>query len=663
MRPPLYSKRQMQKTAAFIFKVGENPDLWGHEVQSEAMKQLPFLSDYQVSARMERIDAERGMAYGALDVTNISTRPVSQQDASGPRASIPIIIIDKMVKPFSVFVNGTETVPLTEDRLREFLFDPRTFDLTKDPSREPNLQSGMTPPIRQNAGGLSIGGEMKTAAPKGLLLKIASTIRMKDAVAFTKELEKDASLAEALSSPELTQILATAFGQISKEPENFRKTAHARIKPTVLTLEKLAGRKFRIKTAASDALIPEQASQPEVVSEEQAGQIIGQDNAEGMAPGEQASVVPDPAKLTVNPPDAVGEVATRFGQYRVQDALGKQLIGNVFPNTMSWDQGFSPNSVAVFTNGSAYAMQAAIAGELLGMNSALPNETPRGEGIFYCVDRKGVRALAPVTVMSSMVGPDGVAGYQAMDPMGRSFTVKMSPELAEPQMLSDSEFMLPSTWGFMQLNNQTKLIEDPVQLNKLAKAKTASSGFELSYNGRYNIRGPATEKLAGIRSDLDSFNAMFTLGVLGASESDARGLMKLARQDMNKWVKVAGARTITLFDDLYALRVKEASARLQFMELFPKNQEWTKTAAAVPGNASSVSDILALNFLNPENLMEFVGYVPEFEKTANRLASMLIHSYMGQQELDESSIERAMKNIENVNSTLKSIAQNMGDQS
>jgi hypothetical protein len=67
--------------------------------------------------------------------------------------------------------------------------------------------------------------------------------------------------------------------------------------------------------------------------------------------------------------------------------------------------------------------------------------------------------------------------------------------------------------------------------------------------------------------------------------------------------------------------------------------------------------VLALNYINPENVSTFVDYLPELEQTSEKLSEMLLYSYLGMNELPEGAVARSLKGVEDVISGLKSMSE------
>lgn len=800
---------EFHKEAAFAARLSEQPENWPQEINSELFKQLPFLSDYQVDVHLDRQDPERGAAFGYADVSNKTERPEAEHQEMGmPHIRIPVIVMDRSVKPFSVFLDGERVLPLTEDRLRHFLFSPNTFDLSTATPRDQSLVEPLMPPQRS---GIGMGGEYKmasaesaffeklnsgvthafgkglqtvgktivkhpgksalgaaalatapviAAAPRAyresvdevkreergklkkseigkeafshiskpqweaiynsdkikalierkgsktdpevvnavyemasktygfhpkvynspakpdgqqqapaqeqkapppqqktasLLLAIAPTIRESDRESFIDKLSSDHTTIAAFQRIGFDEILVEALDNTKTASADERLAALAEsIEPTVVTFQKLPGGDFLVKSANTNAFAPGPEAQGQVVSGEEAGQAIGQDTAQQMQPGQTATAVAEPVVDSDMPaPVDRTKVVEEFGQYKVQDMHGNSLVGHVFPHVLSFDDSFSPQPMAFFTNGSAYAVQDSVAGEFLGKSTNLPDDEPRGDGVFYCVRNGEAFATVPVTIGSTVSGPDGQPKCVATDAFGQEIQISHVEGLKTPMRVADNEFALPSDWKFMRVNNQTQLVPDPLQMNKSAAVMSERNSVVMFYNGGFNLEGGCgLEKISSdYRYDLDPVSAEFMLGLLGVEGGYAKA--KVAECRKKGKVKLNGLRSITLLGERYAQAEKTAAALLyQVPDL---RIDLTKEAAYVD-DADTIDKLLALNFINPENLNTFINYIPELECCSEKLAEMLLYSYMGMKELPEGNIDRAMKNVEETVKALKTIA-------
>lgn len=735
-----------RKMAGFATRLSETPENWPQELTSELFKQLPFLSDYDVNVNLDRVEPNRGFAFGYADVANKTERPeIEHQETGLPHIRIPLVIMERAAKPFSVFMDGEKVMPLTEERIRETLFNPATFDISTSAPRDPSLVEATMPPQRS---GIGMGGEYKMAsadfnklspeeqfvykaqmekeavskewiskrvasgmskakdplkrasrlshkmqgisdkagnsnksvdafmkvhektehaASEGwknvkkasILMAIAPTISERDVERFTEKVANDQTLIAGFKRSGIAPILVEAFENTKRASAEDRLDALAdAVQPTVVTFQKLPGGDFLVKSANVNAFI-EKTAAGEVVPGQEVGQAIGQEQAQGMQPGQTATAVSQPVEEEAVEPVAPSKAkpVEEFGQYKVQDSMGNSIMGHVFPTTLSWDGSFSEQPIALFTNGSAYAMQDSIAGELVGKGTNLPDDEPRGDGAFYCVEGGDAKATGPLTIGSSAAGPDGLPHLQATDAFGNQLQIIQMEGMTAPQRISDVEMAIPSTWKFMRLNNQTQLAGSADQMGKDQAVKQASASATLFFNGSFNlVGGCGLEKIsADLRQDLDHVSAEFMLGVLGVDGATAK--MKVAEARRKGQVKLAGLKTITTMGERYATSTKTASALMKKMP--DLRRDLTKEAAAMK-DEGTVDAILSLNFINPENLSTFIGYIPELEEVAEKLAEMLLFAFLGMKELPEGAIESAMKGLEDVLVGLKSLAQTEG---
>lgn len=636
------------KTAAFAARLSDKPENWPQELTSELLRQLPFLSDYDLNVNLQTVEPQRGFAFGYADVATKTERPESEHAESGvPHIRIPLVIKERAVKPFSVFLDGEKVVPLTEDRIRQTLFNPQTFDMSSSVPRDPSLVEPLMPPQRTGPG---MGGEYKVAS---VLHAIAPTIRESDSRSFVEKVASDPDLVAGFRRSGVAKGLVSVFDNVKTASADERlATLAERIQPTAVTVLKLPGGDFLVKSANVNAFAGDQEAKGKVVPGQEAEKAIGPKNAQNMQPGQSATGVAEPVE-PVQEEKPNEKVIEEFGEYLVQDQMGNSLMGWVIPETIAWDGQFSPQPIALFTNGSAYAFQDVIAGELVGKSTTLPIDAPRGDGVFYSSQHGKVVATQPITIGSAATGPDGQPKFIGTDSFGNQVQVGFAEGLKEPMRVSDVEYALPDNWKFMRLNNQTHLASDPGEMNKVAMAKAEATSVTVVYNGGYHLRGGCgLDKIASeFKSDLDPVSTEFMLGVLGLNGTAAKA--KVAEARRNGYVKIAGLKTITTLAERYHQAEKVASA---LISKIPNLRKDLIKEAAQLDDESTVNNVLSLNFINPENLSTFIGYIPELEQTSEKLAEMWLYSVIGMNQLPEGALTSAMNGMEEVLEGLKSIA-------
>jgi hypothetical protein len=501
------------------------------------------------------------------------------------------------------------------------------------------------------------GRKYKSAS---LLKAIALDIPQQHADAFAEKIAHDRTLQVGFKRSGIGPVLVEVFEDCERQDQNARLAKIASsILPTVSTFHKLPGGMFLVKQANVGAF-NEQQAQGEMVSQEQAGEAMGPEQAQAMKPGDTATAVDDPVD-----PEAqeVGSLKAKpidtFGEYKVQGTDGAEMLGWVFPNTLSWGD-FAPSGVHLFTNGAVFAVQAGIAGEMVGASVNLPKGPMSGEGVFYFIEDGEAFATEPITISGSAAGPGGTPQMMATDAIGNQISITVSPGLAAPVRAGESEYAIPTTWKFMPLTNQVELFEAPEQMQKMSEYKSALGQVELSFNGAYHLRGRCgLSKISReLREDLDPVSAEFMLGLLGVDGARSKTLIKEARRRNS--VKIAGLKTIQTLAEKYEEATKTAAEKvaggLKVLEL---QQDLTKEAASLE-DEQTVDHVLALNFISPDNLQTFIEYIPELDQTSKHIAEMLFASYLGEHSMPEKALERCMKALEETIESLKAIEHSEG---
>jgi hypothetical protein len=163
----------------------EDPNAWPTEILQELFKQVPYISDFEPHVVMDRVDAERGFAFGHIEVMNKTEiqrgmDPQAMASAGVKQARIPIIVRDRKLQPFDVLVTeNAKVIPLTEARLRSAVFRPSAFDVTSLTPGDTSMIGQLYPPFRQGGGfgggGAAMGGMGGGSKMASVLVKEALT--------------------------------------------------------------------------------------------------------------------------------------------------------------------------------------------------------------------------------------------------------------------------------------------------------------------------------------------------------------------------------------------------------------------------------------------------------------------------------------------------------
>src|SRR5262245_20877121 len=99
-----YESSDARKTAMASTRMPEDPNAWPQEVLQELYKEVPYISDFSPHVVMDRVDAEKGYAFGYVTVMN---RTETQLDSSAEanaaggirQVRVPVVIKDGELYP------------------------------------------------------------------------------------------------------------------------------------------------------------------------------------------------------------------------------------------------------------------------------------------------------------------------------------------------------------------------------------------------------------------------------------------------------------------------------------------------------------------------------------------------------------------------------------
>lgn len=375
---------------------------------------------------------------------------------------------------------------------------------------------------------------------------------------------------------------------------------------------------------------------------------------QGAATMTQVPAQPDPMTEQAQP-------AVTFGTYKVTNAQnGRQVVGFVIPGLFDPMQG-QPTPLSLFTTGNAYALQPQIMGVMTGISFNLPEANPpRGMGIFYKTDGKSLVATVPYTIVSE-VTVEGRTYYSVQDMQGTQLQMVMSEGLQTPVVASEMEIAMPADYKFLPLDNPIQLAGGQ-EMMKAAQAEAWDTMAEIrAWPGGMKLSGPVFEKLGS--GDHDWVDGLFYLAASGLQQNLAIPMLEKAAHT-GEVVRLFGLQPISGRDEWSRDAVKEASANMsKLASIIPKKTNLLaeaaalsidKEASALLGTAT-VDSILALNFLNPENVTMYAEHIPQLEESAEKLAELVLAAQLGLQNISKTAAVRSMFAIETVVEGLKSL--------
>jgi hypothetical protein len=637
-----------EKLAGTLTRLSDNVDTWPQEVIQEAYKQVPYLSDFEANVVLDKIDEERGFAFGSVEVRPKTAKTLEEQQmAGGVKAHIPIIVKEQLLSPLDVFMVGKQYHHLTEGKLRSALFQPDFFDATRMRPYDPSLVYDLLPPTRMG-GGMGSGVKMGSAELP-LLPMLHYTVKAAHSDRMREAMQDPSILAAASASPEgVKAAFLSAAGLQVSSPTKIAEALSERIRPNVVQITKLGSRRALVKWANTDMYAPQEEEMPLSTAMDMMGQ---EDEVQQLDADGTITLSPNPVvKKTLEAEEV--DVAKSFGLWKVQDVTGNTLVGWVFPNLLSLDMSSMP--LSLFTNGSQYALQGDIAGVAAGKSTDIPKGIPRGYGALYYIDHGTARCFVPMTVNNTYRGPDGLVRYMAQTDLGEHVMFSFADGLKTVVKTGTNEYAVPTTVSWLPLRGQTELVENPMGFSKVAKL---TSTVELISDGAtWSYRGAGVAKLA---SSQTKFLSRRDAEFMGASLGVERSFLKEALDSSKRTghpVEFVGVRPITLLRDKLAEAKLQVQGDLADLPV-PIHNYFLVKEATLLDDALTADKILGLGFINAENVGTFVDMLPDLERTSTKLAELLIAVRIGLKDVPEVAVERMLKALEDVIGGLRSLKQ------
>ena len=212
-------------------------------------------------------------------------------------------------------------------------------------------------------------------------------------------------------------------------------------------------------------------------------------------------------------------------------------------------------------------------------------------------------------------------------------------------------FLIPSIWQFVRTGNyQQPIYGSPQEMKKHATADTDIKTIEIVWDGvTYQLLGPQLENISQQVQDLDPMKARFLLTAFGVPVDHADSLLAKAKKDGHTTFRADVKPTGQYVVNTNASNHMDGSVDTKYASAINriKSVPWVKLAAEAE-EKETVDSVLALKFINKENLSEFVDSIEDFKETQNKLAKLLVATRLGIKQVDAESVKMAMENMGHV---------------
>lgn len=670
MIPLFIETAVFEKTASIPLE--EDPQLWGRQVLIELFRAVPEAAQYSPEFLPYRIDEERGYGLGAVALkATVDSALKMPEKKRPPMALVPVIIAGYKLKPFDVmYATNGKAYPFTADRLRQALFRPDMFEVMANESDLGVLYNTFFPPGRSdNSFGAGYGQPLGGGAPgsaqtiygSGMMGKysmletVAPTILIPDLTKLSEALEADGHYMEALRHNQAFLGAISGLAAHHKEasentPKDLLDVAVKLASPSVTQIGFSEEKgMYWVKSASAHAY-----ADPHVVylSRKDFLKLASEEGAARVDTEGTVTVTHDPsvAEKETSVAEVRWEPVTKPGIYRVQAVSGEELTGWVFPSLVDVDGQSVP--LAIFSNGSSFAIQNQIVGIGVGAGSAPPTGSPRGTGVFFVQGPGGITATVPVSVVGTEAAMDGADVVHVNTSMGVAATIRKVGSL-KSMLGGQGDLLIPMHAEWMPLTGQeVQLASSPDQTQKMASAETAVSVLWLPTQ-EVRVMYRMMPKLASVSpTTMPVADAFWYLGLAGLSAKTAADLMSESART-GKAALLEGCRDVALAHEIYAASLEKAAANTS--KLFDLRVDLTKEASVLP-TTDTVDSVLSLQFINSENIRMYVSKLPYLEQSLSTLCELLIAQRMGVQALPEGALTRAIRGLDSVTQALRAMA-------
>ena len=655
--------------------VSENEDRWPREAYEELVKQHPWLSRFNVRAQMSN-SSDEGFALGYFQVLPKEI-PAS---VAGPETigavSIPIIIEDNRLYPFDVYGFKGRFYPLSEESVLRVI---KVRDIFRESDRRDFRRR-----LGSHDGDILTHRDLSSSGMRGFAGLTSKYSQVEDM--FLGMIQASMSIADTkLLEKESAAKLRASFykGSASAAGIEFRRTDSAiearpiwRHSPDTgapgvgpwkelpyQEVEELLGEKVahllteRHLIANYNPVTDEEIQSFE--REARRKETGHQKTSDAAVFQQKTPYPPTPVKIRTKRPSETGE-----------DCFGAVVV-TPYKNGDSYYSG-GVHALRVHDDGNIshvrvgdYDLLSVEPVDALYTTSASAPRTDYGSWLYFKLDG-AIRCMELDSVC-----PEKDGHYLTKDGSKASIVEGIKEVVVIPHA-GWSEFYIPdSCWGVLidrTTSGSSEKASDGPLFEVLRESATSECVPESGYESPIKVSGPAiiVERAGSGRfnlkcshltepsHELGRHEALRILCTAGASEAAAEEAIKLSEQGpFGFQVRDPGVFDVRTAAD-HVVRSRTAAARQNFKKVSAWVPNALKAArgmersklSSTSGYRRTVDTVLQLNFLNQDNLLQFVDLLPTFEEALSALCALLVASRLGLEEVPEQSVEGAIRALE-----------------
>jgi len=630
-----------EKTSGVRGTLGDNPNNYPTELLAALMHQHQFLSEYSVNVQVHKQDEVAGYLYGVFVARPMTAVP----NADTPSIRIPIIVAGRRIFPFDVFITSDGRFqPLTQGRVSASLFSASNVTAVAKSSLPAQAQIGV-------GGGFPIAGEdmflnprygqTKTARAQSVLAAVLPTVPTEKVAAFLSDIQNSKELMFSVKeSPAfadaLRKIASAEPLKVEEQVERTHFVGGALVKEAggfyingMLQNEKgFVVSSSKIKVARADVdTIPLNMRQEALVN--------------GVC---YLSEETEPLEEVSADTNSLSKVAmvSGTGVYAAMTKSAKAERVGVIDDVITLD-GKKTSSVLV-VGSAGTSMQEKLAGiKCAELDlSVLQGREPHGRGVFVI----GNTVTEPVTIKASMLSDDGNV-HQADTDLGKRYLLKEAT-VSQIVAYGNNKMLLPVNAKFVPISSGDLYISDTDKL------KYASSMEELraAYTVRSNARGGVdlfNENNALIHTTNDAVSTGVMFVALGDSAEGAKE--KVARMCGGSTHSSMRVKPKRKMNTKAVAKEKKATALYDVSTI----RASLVKEAAVLSAPDTIDAVLSLEFVTPENVANYVEFLPTLEDALAKLCETLVGARIGVPDIPENALTTSVASLDRAIQGLKKL--------
>jgi len=641
-----------EKVAVPFTRMTGDTEQWPRVIMHTVTQQCPYLADYELDVHLTQLDAAQGYGFGFVSVRNNTMRSPQELAGNAPVNHLRVLLIikDWQLYPFDIFMRESTAYPLTEKRVREEMHQTEIFDGPGKPPPDKNIAADLFPPGynsgfagympgRINGHGMNMG-KYAGAKPPFLMeaLALSGSFHREDIAKVASALSDPATAWAVNHHESVGPFLGLIAGAAGVE-----KTASPRFSnPDVVQIERMYDGTFLLKAASASSFEPAM----EVVTADRARAVGGED-VMGLEPNDSITVV---KQATVSE-DRRSPEPFLVKEADCYDSPHRGVPMGVFTEVRNLDGRHLPGVKLAYSN-MGYSLSSEVFATTKTAGALVPQVSSPVEGFGFLVNPRTKVATVPFHVQGlSKRGEQQM--IMAKTAGGKEVYLELLPDLEDgPVKLADAHYAVPTYFRFWKVANTPLPARSAEGIEKQARVGVGYVDV-LGSSGNYTLRSPLLDSIQGRHFKMiKEADALLVLGAMGVDPTYAK--QKLAHVERHGLTRIEGVRGLTSAE---AVGQEKTASMSKLAEALDTHRTCLVKHALEVDDAVTVDSILGLNFLRPENVRMYVGYLPEMEQSVYRLADLLIATRVGLRPLSEDAVRTALFALEEAVQQLKILGQ------